>query len=293
MTANLLIEKINEAKSLKDIFSNLDDWKPIYRGYVKLLHPDKCSLDGCEEAFKKLDTFKKQLTKGITVPSDAGKLVCKHSQIILHGKENLLKKSFDNLTILLKTNSHFCEFLPLRVSEVPKNDDKEKLTLFTTTRSVPLSYLGKQPIEHVNWIYSRLLSFLCWMHSIGYCHLGINPDTVMVRPSDHGIYIPSFFHMTKRKGIVTTISAKYKHFYPASLFKNKLSLQMVDIQLAKATAIHLLGDKTGNGSILRKDCPAELVDYLQSQERVSYDSYKWFRDWIKKNFETKFHILNV
>jgi serine/threonine protein kinase len=203
----------------------------------------------------------------------------------------LLDKSLSNYNILksLKgdTALHFQKYIPVSASL-----NGGKLSFKMDKRAVPLSGL-ELPQEHVNWILSRALEFTAWLHSVGYVHCGITPESVFVIPENHGIQICSFYHMKPIGSRVTTISAKYKNWYPPNLFSSKEATPNVDIELCKKTAICLLGDKSGSGIKLKKTHNEKFMDFVIAQHYDSYDTFSQYRKLLKDNFEKKFYSLNL
>lgn len=149
------------------------------------------------------------------------------------------------------------------------------------------------PEEHVRWILNRLLEFSAYMENLGYVHCGINPESLLVNPVNHGINIISFYHTIKTSSKVGTISAKYKNWYPASLFKNKVATSSIDIALSKGIACTLLGDPSGVGVKLKKVISSPLSNFLIQSHNSAYETMIEYKNLLKNNYESKFYELKL
>jgi hypothetical protein len=138
-----------------------------------------------------------------------------------------------------------------------------------------------------------MLEFSAWLHQSGFSHNGINPESIFIVPETHGIICVSFYHLTKLHSGLSTISAKYRTFYPANVFDNKIAASNIDIELSKRTAIYVLGDKSGNGIMLKKTHNEDFMDFVIKQHYHSYPAFKEYRDLLSKNFPKKFYLLNL
>lgn len=294
MSSEEVITKILNAKSVIDAFYDVTDWKQVYRNYIRLIHPDVCSLPNAIEATEKLNKFKDELESGKKHKDDAGEVTYAVQVVKIVGDEKLLKKSFDNYNYLMslkdEASIYFKKYLPVSAKMISETE----LHFTLSRRAVPLSSLGVVEQKHANWILSRMFEFTAWINQVGYSHAGISPESIYIMPDNHGMSCISFYHMTKLNNPLKTISAQYKNFYPPQVFSNKKSESNIDIELAKRTAIYLLGDKSGSGVVLRKTHNNEIIDFLQKQCYVVDENYKEYRGLLKKHFDMKqFHVLNV
>lgn len=291
MSTEELIRKLLAAKKPEDIFT-FGHYKKEFDIYLKMIHPDVCTLDEAQEATIKLTSLKKQFEKGETYTDDAGAIHFNGYFATFGGDKPLLELSLTNYQKLanLRTESseHFKRYLPPNLTFV-----NDLLRIDFKERALPLQHL-QLPQEHVNWILSRLLEFSAWLNQEGYCHAGINPDSIFVVPETHGIICTSFYHLTKVGNNLSTISAKHKHWYPAHLFTSKTATPDIDLELAKRLAIYLLGDKSGNGVLLKKTHNEEFIDFLIKHHSDPYDTYQVYRSLLKKLFgPAKFHPLEL
>jgi len=293
-TPQQIIELIINAKSYVDVFENLDNYDITFTEYIKLIHPDLCKLPNANDATVKLNKFKTDIEKGKVYKDDAGIVTYFPFYCIMEGNSDLLRKSLSNYQMLLKFNStddlHFHKYLP---KEMKMENDKLKISF--EHRAVPLSSIKILPQEHVNWVLSRLLEIIGWLEQKGYCHAGINLDSVYIVPETHGIILTSFYHLTKEGQNLKTISGRYKSFYPHVVFIQKTAGSFIDIELSKRVAAFLLGDTSGNGTVLRKTHNIDFINFLLTYDvkKSSFHIFKEYRNMLQKNFEKKFHKLNI
>lgn len=286
LTPTALIQKINAAKKLEDLTA-LEDLPSFKKEIHKLLHPDVCSIPGAGDALARANSMMDEFKKGKKYEDEAGEftfngynLVYDRSVIAeqsIFGWNNIMKKGSDNLK----------KYVPKGFSLLDS-----KYTMELPARGVILSGLTL-PQEHVNWLLSRMLEFALMVDDCGYNHLGICPESVCLDPVTHGIFVTSFYHMTPKGRKANTINGGYKSWYPMELFSTKISSASVDIQMAKKTAIYLLGDRSGDGVKLRKNVPAPFMDFVLKYHSNPFVCYQEYRAMLGKTFEKKFHILNM
>jgi len=294
MTDIELINKLSKSTKPSDIFSG--DWKKQYIMYSKLIHPDYNSNSLAVEAMSKMNNYKDILENGIKYVDEAGEFRVFEKRIeyvVTNLNRNLIKKSVDNYNKLMllsdKASVGFHRYLPESM-----HLEQNKLTINLKDRSVPLTG-QKLPQLHVNWIFSRMFEFCVWMRQVNYVHMGLNPTTVFVVPETHGIIIVSFYHMNIIGRKADTISAKYKMWYPTTLFSEKIATPDIDLELSKKIAIYLLGDRSAAGTKLRvdKDVNQSMLNFLLTKHKNTKDEYVQYRELLKKNFESKFYLLDL
>lgn len=286
ITAVQLIDKLLKSKNYIEIFTNLTEWKHLYKEYIKLIHPDICKLAGVNDANHILNKYREEIEKGKKYTDDAGTVTYFTDKVVFVGDYELLETSFKNFNYLIslkdKGSLNFRKYLPKSALL-----NKDSLTFFLDKRAIPVCSLGILNQKHTNWIVSRMLELTAWFESIGYVHNGINPESIFVIPENHGIYCLSFYHMVKTNVKLKSVSAKFQHFYSPSIFINKKGITSSDIECSKRTGIYLLGDKSGSGVKLRKTHDLEMLNFLQKQQNVAYDCYKEYRELLSKKYNTK------
>lgn len=282
-----LIQRIKKANKLSDVL-DVNHFKVEFTALIKKIHPDVCKEDGAGEATAKLNKLKAEFTDGIIYTDDAGEFKSNGYFIDFMGDEKLLKQSLANYKILKAIkDDHFHKYMPSNMENIDG-----MLHIKLDARAIPLVDLNL-PQEHVNWILSRILEFSTWLSQSGYVHCGINPASIFIVPETHGIQVCSFYHMTKSDGRVNTISGRYQNWYPPALFATKKATSTIDLELAKKTAIYLLGDKSGSGIKLKKTHNEHFMDFVIAQHYEAFETYDTYRKMLKANFPTKFHILNI
>ena len=293
LTPQQIIELINNSKSYIEVFTDLSNYNTTFVNYIRMIHPDHCKEEGSKEASSKLLSFKSEIEKGKTHEDDCGKITYFPFYCVIEGEERLLRLSIKNYNILMsfkdKKGENLKKYLPKSMEML----EKEKLKVTFNERSIPLSSLGTLPQEHGNWLLSRMLEFIALLRGLGYCHNGINLDSVYLSPNIHGIQIVSFYHMCKVNSPLKTISGKYKSLYPYDVFVKKKSVPSIDIELCKRIICIILGDSTG-GINLRKTHNKDFVNFLLTYDkREPFDVFRNYRDLLNKNFKKQFHILNI
>ena len=176
---------------------------------------------------------------------------------------NLLKGGTDD------ASRHFRRFLPEDIIRSPEG----KLEIHFSERTIPLIDLG-MPQEHVNWILSRMLEWCAWLSQRGFIHGGINPESVCLVPETHGIILTTFYHLCPLNTRIRTISARYKNWYPSSLFHQKRAVSAIDLELCKRTAAYLLGDRSGLGIKLKKTHHPAFVNFLLKRHTNAFECYE-------------------
>lgn len=293
-TPTYIVDKILQAESYIELFEDLKAWKETYKIYAKQIHPDICKDPNCQEAIIKLNLFKEQLENGTRMTDGISEINYHLFSCHLKADEKIIENNFKNYLQLKRqtddASKHFHQYLPEQIHL----SSSVKIELNYPKRSVPLSAVKKMEIKHVNWILSRLLELTAWFNQSGYCHAGINPDSIFVIPENHGILCISFYHMTFLDDRLKTISGKYSSFYPVHVMSEKMATSDIDITLCKKTAIWLLGDESGNGSKLRGMIPEEYLDFLQKIDYDPLSAYHQLREILEKNYNTKeFHQLKI
>jgi hypothetical protein len=210
--------------------------------------------------------------------------------VAFSGDKVVLQKSLNNYRILMNrtdvASNHFKKYLP---SEMFFENDK--LIVRSAMKIRPLSK-NTFPQHHVSWITSRLLEFISWIQQIGYCHAGINPESVAVAPETHGIVCLSFYHLQPLGSRLQTLSGRYQNWYPSVVFDEKKAISYIDTSLVQRTAIYLLGDSSGNGIKLKHTHNEALIDFLIKPHHDTFATYDKFRKLLRSEFgKPTFHPM--
>jgi len=294
MTDIEIINKILKSKKPSDILSG--DWKDTYKHYSRMVHPDMCNHPDASTAMARLNQYKDLITNGVQYRDEAGDFRVFDKKIIYtvtDENSSLLRKSFENFRILKsktdKASVNFHRYLPESMVL-----EKDSLTIHLKDRAIPLT--GQKFTQiHTNWVFSRMFEFVLWIKDIGYSHMGVNPTTVFAVPETHGVIIISFYHMTRLNQKANTISARYKMWYPTTLFMKKIATQDIDLELCKKIALYLLGDKSAAGTKLKRDKEVhqEILTFLLTKHQNNVEDYGKYREILTKNFEKKFYPLDL
>jgi len=291
-----VIVKINKSKYIIEVFEDLSKWNDEYKAYAKLIHPDICKIPGAKDALSKLNSYREELQKGKTHADDAGCVTYKTDKCSIVGDVNILNFSLKHFNKLIsykdKIDLDFQRYLP-KSAKITTEDSISTLEFNLPLRCIPISALGTLPQGHVNWIFSRMLEFIAYIYKKGYVHAGINPDSIYVEPVNHGINAMSFYHMTEIGKKLGTASGKYLYMYPDHVRVDKIATPDIDIELCKRTAIYLLGDKSGIGTMLRKTHSLPFLDFIGKRHTDPIQTYIEFRKLLDDNFERKFLPLSI
>lgn len=307
MEAKTAIEIIQESKFMTDVLRlmNNQDSKVVYTSLAKILHPDVCTVIGASQAMSRLNVLRDEYENGKSYYDQAGEYKhhgysIKRTVVQETEEEKLLISSMVNRVLIsrmgmLHLNKYMIDESFLKESYRKEDGGMKYTFLLGDKRSVPLCDIDKLEEKHVVWILSRMLEFTMMLngHTKGFVHCGISPDTIFVVPENHGIIVTSFFNTTRVDKRVNTIDNKYKNWYPKQLFDYKTAHSMIDIELAKRTACWLLGDKIGMGTTLHGKINPELLSFLLRSHKNPYECFVEYREMVDKNFEKKFHILNL
>lgn len=298
MTAAELIEKINNSSSFKSVFPELGKWNDTYIEYIKMIHPDVCTVHGAHEANIKLNLYKEQLENGVKFRDDAGGVRYTPKEIVFEGDKKFLELSSHNYMTLWSKKDKDSTFFKKYIPESHKGNYIYELF----DRAIPLLHVsdyfqGNVPQEHVNWIVNRILEFCCWMAQSRLVHCGLTPESIFVIPESHGIVVSSFYHMTTEGKRIMSVSGKYQSFYPSYLFDKKHGTKeatsKVDLECTMKIALYLLGDKTGNGAKLRKTHNNELLNFYSQVHEVAHTTYEQHKAIVAKHFPKKFYSLEL
>lgn len=292
-----LIKMINKSTKPSDIFKG-DDWKKTYLNYSKQIHPDYHPNSLAAEAMTKINQYKDILENGIPYVDEAGAFRVFQKKIeydVTDVNRKLLLKSVNNFKLLkLLTDKSSLSFHRYMPEDMVFNKSGDKLTITLKDRAIPLTGL-QLPQQHINWLFSRMFEYVLWLRQSNYTHLGFNPTTVFVVPETHGIIVINYYHMTVVNNKAETISAKYKMWYPTTLFTKKIATPDIDLELCKKIALYLLGDKSAAGTKLRKDknVNQNMLNFLLIKHKNVREEYIQYRELLKLNFESEFIPLDL
>lgn len=287
---NFNLQKISEAKHLSQVLDISGDIEKQYKNLLKYIHPDICKLDLASEATSNLIKLKDVFFNFYTINDESGDF--KTNEIEVHYYENndkLISLNIGNIKKIKKSEDvFFKKYLP---KTILTNGQITKMIFHE--RSLQLSKVNYLEEKHVLWVLSRILEYCCFLEKYGYVHLGLSLENIFIMPENHGIQITTFYYLTKIGHHIDSINGRYVSFYPDSLFNEKIAYTKYDLVLAKKIAISLLGDKTGIGNSLKNKINNKFFDFLKKKHENAKLCYEEFRELIKNNYKSEFHILNI
>ena len=292
MNTDTLIHQILHSSHYSEVFSRFT-FKKQYIDYLKVLHPDICSHPQATEAVAKINIYKDELDKYQKIKDDGGEIqITSPHNITFKGDETLLKKSFTSFDKLSKlkdeASKHFRKYLPDSLEW--KGD---RIELHHKEEIMPLTGLLLAE-KHVTWVTSRLFEFVAWLNQVGFCHAGLNPESIAIVPKTHGIIVLSFYHLGYTNQKLSTISNRYLNWYPNSIFTEKRAVPYIDITLVQRIALYLLGEKTGTGVKLKKTHNPQLIDFLLESHALPYETFDAYRKLLGTLFgKPKFYPLEI
>ncbi|RSK46544.1 hypothetical protein [Hymenobacter perfusus] len=292
MDAAALLTTILSAQGPADVFSRRR-YRQQYLAYLKLLHPDVCALPGAADAVARLNAYAEQYKALDTLEDDAGLIRRLDERTLrLEGDPDLLHTSEQHYRRLMALTDdaarNFQRYLPTQLVRKPNG-----LVVSAPHYLLPLGGLTLAP-EHVAWVVSRVLEFTAWLHQLGLCHAGLNPESLCVVPETHGIVCLSFYHLTPLGAPLRTVSGRYLNWYPPAVFSQKQATTYLDVALVQRTALYLLGDPSGHGVKLKKTVDERLIDFLLSPHPNALHTLQEYRQLLTRIFgKRQFHPLEV
>lgn len=286
-----LVDKILGANKIEDVLL-VGNFKSEFRSIMQQIHPDVCSHPDAVSASSKMNEWRDLFENGKAYKDDAGEFITNGYWVNFNSTSQNLNWSIENYRLFQQLQSpsdrHFLKYLP---KECKVQTDGIYQFSFEK-RSIPLSGLTLAQ-EHVNWVLNRLLEYCAYLSETGFSHCGLNPESVFIVPETHVIQVCSFYHLTKIGNRIGTISGKYQHWYPSSVFGDKIAFSVIDTDMAKRIAVYLLGEKSGNAVKLRKTHNEEFINFLLTQHNNSYACLTEYRALLAKHFKKQFHLLTI
>lgn len=289
----VISNKILEAKHLAQVL-DVSKFSEEFRSIIKVIHSDVCSLPEAAQATAKLNQFKEEFENGKKFTDETGEFRTNGYWVEFESKEfeKNLNWSFENHAEFMKladsASQHFKKYLPHASEMIAPG----KYRFYFENRAIPLSGLVLEQ-KHVQWVLNRLLEYSAYLNQMGWAHCGLTPESVFIVPETHGIQICSFYHLSRLNRPVGTISAKYSNWYPTKLFSDKIATAEIDIELSKRIAIYLLGDESGTGIKLRKTHDEKFLDFCVTHHTEAWRTMDAYKKFLKANYKSEFHILNI
>ena len=297
--------QIKNARQPESIFTR-DSIEREYKQLVKQFHPD---IGGDTDVFKNLvSLYNLGLSKissntwGIislersAFSDDAGAVYKRKNhniQLYFTGTEDRLNLTADFLkqTQSIDDIKRYSNYTHSKEEVVIRTNKQEALvlTLPLTAYHFHSKIITQQfpkglPDIHLAWIGSRLFEYCALLEHHGFSHCGLNPNTIFIIPENHGIYVTSFYHAGPSGSKLTTISANYKNWYPASTFVKKTRGAFIDIELAKQCLI----------SINKNPIDPKMNKFLKQFHSSAKDCFIEYRELLESLYgKPTFHKLEI
>jgi hypothetical protein len=110
-----------------------------------------------------------------------------------------------------------------------------------TLEQVKARYPDGLEARHLAWIYKRLLTALGFHHRQGLVHGAILPCHVLLQTENHGLQLVGWGHSVECGQTITTISARYRDWYPPEVLQKKPATLETDLYLAARCMVYLAG----------------------------------------------------
>ena len=167
------------------------------------------------------------------------------------------------------------KYFPTLVESFPAFDKIQKrVNVFTTYAEDGVSIFTGEEIheklpaldgKHLAWMFKRILTAIGFAHRNGYVHGAILPPHIRFDIKNHGCQLTSWGHSVPMGGTITTISKKYKDWYPPEVLEKKAVRPGTDIYMAGKTILYLAGvDPTKAFKLDKKQVPIPEQRFFQS-----------------------------
>jgi len=105
----------------------------------------------------------------------------------------------------------------------------------------------------IAWIFKRVLVAIGNAHDKNIIHGGINLDSILIEPDQHGVLLTSWQYAVNNGDALQALPSSYKANYPDYIFEKKPAKNELDISLAAKTMMDLMGP----------DAPKQLVAFFK------------------------------
>jgi hypothetical protein len=132
-------------------------------------------------------------------------------------------------------------------------------------RSVMDATGGQIPPVHAAWMIGRLMHVLCYLEWRGVVHGDISVDNFFVHLSNHSMHLYGGWWYSRPAGAkLLALPNRSIRLSPPHIIKKKVADKKLDWELARHTAVEILGAASPTELRMRKDVPANLTDFLSS-----------------------------
>lgn len=137
--------------------------------------------------------------------------------------------------------------------------------------------------RHVAWMATRLVNICCWLEWAGFAHGAIGPDTLLVSPETHGVFLTGPFLAARgfgRKFIA--LPQRTLDDCPTYAADAAVADARLDLSLVRLTLRECLGDASGVMLRADADFPKPFADWLSMPPpkgaRVDFPTWEKARD---------------
>lgn len=282
MPISTAFERIEIARTARDLFPQGDGARAVYRQLAREVHPDihvNGEFDRAEKAFARLTELWNQRNAPTVLTYATRRHSYTQENLLAKGDiANVYKATYDaghevvvikfprnpangelianEISILKALNSdvpeqyrmyHSTTVDSFRHRDKDTGKDRRAIVLeyldgFYTLREVMQEYPDGLDGRDLAWMVRRLWVALATAHDAGIAHGAVTPENVMIHPTMHGVVLIDWIHAKPFGDNLTTLSSPYRDFYGTHL--DKPLDHRLDVQMASHTLELLLGARS-------------------------------------------------
>jgi serine/threonine protein kinase len=137
---------------------------------------------------------------------------------------------------------------------------------FLSLREVRTRFPAGLPVEHMGWIWRRLLTALAATHRTGIVHGAVLPDHVLIHPTQRGLVLIDWSYAlrdpARDDSHIPAISTAYTAWYPVEVWQKRPPTPATDLFLAARCMMDLLGGDPLSG-VMPASVPASISRFLR------------------------------
>lgn len=308
-------------KTTKDLFG--DDIDGVERDLLAACHPDR--HDGSKRAerlFKAVQAAAERARQpAIIIPgakhkygiesqlavgdaadvhlavADGNRYVLKASRV--PGAENLMKAEYDALAAIhgKAKDQHYRHYFPMPVETFLAHDRfRRRINVFAYddgfwTLAQVLERHKTLDGRHLAWIFKRLTTAIGFADVCGLVHGAILPEHIVISPNNHGVRLVGWGQSVAKNRPITTISAKYRDWYPPEVLAKKPATSETDIYMAAKCALHLCQDPPREVATFLRAC---LLPGQAMRPNDAWALHEEFDELLRRLYgPPKFHVLTM
>lgn len=119
--------------------------------------------------------------------------------------------------------------------------------------------------RHIGWMFKRLLSILGFIHRHNIIHGATTPAHLLYHAENHGLVLVGWIHSVDfgADATITTISTKYRDWYPPEVLQKRPASASTDIYMAAKCMVYLAGGDAANG-VMPDTIPGRMRAFIRS-----------------------------